>query len=92
VSRIRYEERHNPFVVPRGGLARSLFTNYRLRTAGRALPKRVRIVLRDNLFMRSGEKPDKEPEAREFLQRIYASEMRSLEGLLGRTLPWKLSM
>ncbi len=88
VANIRYWERHNPFAVPRGEVARLIF---RARTprelARRHLPQNLKNFLRD-LLLRRGEKPDLEPEALEFLRQIYAPERACLEETLGRKLPW----
>jgi len=72
------------------GRANSFISNEIIRKIGRTvIPRSQRSEVREkytNLFMRK--KPKFSEEKRHFLERIYYQDVRSLEKLLGRNLPW----
>ncbi len=57
--------------------------------ARRLLPERPKQFLREKILLRQVEKPEADPQAIEFLWRIYAPETTCLESVLGRQLPWE---
>lgn len=90
VDDIGYRRQYNPLVAPRSRLSRFLLGRRGLQRLGRRLmPGEWRWFLRDKVLSRRVEKPRLEPQAVEFLRRIYAPEIACLERLLGYKLPWK---
>jgi hypothetical protein len=73
----------------RGPLARFLFGNLAIARAAEALiPYRMRKSIRNALLVKPAAKPELKPATRERLVRYYLDDVRRLEGLLGRRLPW----
>lgn len=86
------QRRYNPHAVPRGGFSQSMLRASGLRSmARRLLPERSKQFLREKVLLRQVEKPDADPQAVEFLRRIYAPETACLESVLGRELPWEFA-
>ena len=48
-----------------------------------------RRVIRDKLLMKTQPKPEMDPKEREFLKKLYYDDVKNLQTLLGRKLPWK---
>jgi hypothetical protein len=81
---------YREYSVARGPLVRFLFGNRSISRATELLvPATLRKAVRDRLLVKRGAKPAMEPEAREFLREFYSDDVRSLERLLGRKLPWR---
>jgi hypothetical protein len=73
----------------RGPLTRFLFGNLAISRAAEALiPYRVRKSIRNALLVKPASKPGMNPATRERLVDYYRDDVRRLEGLLGRRLPW----
>lgn len=89
---VNYGRRHNPLSAPRGAVSRLLLREERIANLGkRLLPAgEWRWFLRDKVLSRRVEKPEIEARAAGFLRRIYEPEVRRLERLLGRKLPWEV--
>lgn len=83
------QRRYNPHAIPRRMFSRSVLQASGIRSmARRLLPERSKQLLRERVLLRQVEKPEADPQAIEFLRRIYAPEMACLESVLGRKLPW----
>jgi len=81
---------HNVFAAPRGPWARFAIQNATVRgLARRCVPAALRAWIRDIVVLRRGTKPPMSSEARVFLEEYYGPDMRRLESLLGRRLPWR---
>ncbi|MDQ3821894.1 MAG: sulfotransferase [Actinomycetota bacterium] len=88
VSRQIEPERHNAFAVPRSRLAADLLGSDRTRRVARALvPYRARWSFERTLIARR-RKPSMDAETDRILTEYFASEVRELQGVLGRPLPW----
>jgi hypothetical protein len=73
----------------RGPLARFLFGNLAISRAAEALiPYQMRKSIRNALLVKPAAKPEMNPATRDRLVRYYRDDVRRLEGLLGRRLPW----
>jgi hypothetical protein len=73
----------------RGAFVRYLFGNRVIsRTAEALVPYRVRKFVRNALLVKSVPKPEMDSETRQFLVEYYRDDVRRLEALLGRPLPW----
>lgn len=74
----------------RGPLVRYLFGNRSISRAAEAfVPYRLRKLVRNALLVKRVPKVPIDPAAREFLVDYYRDDVRRLERLLGRRLPWK---
>jgi hypothetical protein len=74
----------------RGPLVRYLFGNRRIsRFFEASVPYGVRKYVRNALLVKQAPKPRMDPKARECLVRYYRDDVRRLEALLGRRLPWR---
>jgi hypothetical protein len=81
---------YRQFSVVRNPLVRYVFGNRNISRAAEALiPRQARKLIRDMFLVKQVPKPQMDPESREFLQRYYADDVRRLEDLLGRPLPWR---
>jgi len=73
----------------RGPLARFLFGNLAIARAAEALiPYRLRKSIRNALLVKPAAKPEMNPATRERLVNYYRDDVRRLEEVLGRRLPW----
>lgn len=73
----------------RGPFVRFLFGNLAISRAAEALiPFRVRKSIRNALLVKPAAKPEMKPATRARLVEYYREDVRRLEGLLGRRLPW----
>lgn len=86
-------QQHNPRIsAPQSALLRFALTTPGLKTAWRSLPsEKFKEFLKGKLLAPLSEKPGIEPEAIEFLRRIYDPDIACLEKVLGRASPWKAS-
>jgi hypothetical protein len=74
----------------RGPLVRFLFGNRSIsRFVEASVPYRLRKFVRNALLVKQAPKPRMDPKAREALVRYYRDDVRRLEVLLGRRLPWR---
>jgi hypothetical protein len=74
----------------RGSFVRFLFGNRVVSRAAEALiPFRIRKFVRNSVLVKPVGKPQMDAGTREFLVRYYRDDVRRLEGLLGRPLPWR---
>ncbi|MGH7947577.1 MAG: sulfotransferase family protein [Opitutaceae bacterium] len=74
----------------RGPVVRYLFGNRTISRASEVLiPYRLRKRIRNAILVKHVPKPPMEPEAREFLIGYYWEDVRRLERMLGRRLPWR---
>ena len=84
-------EMHNPFLAPRGRLARLGlsfgFPDNRLRYSIRKLlPRSVRWFIHDRLLLKKADKPPIDERAKRLLVDIFAPDLKKLEHLLSRDL------
>jgi hypothetical protein len=94
VSSVR--EQYNPYSLPRSPLSRLVFAFFRWLRARNIKFYKILALLPDSLvesapekiLFKRAQKPKMEPEAVKFLQEIYRDDVRKLESLLGRSLPW----
>jgi hypothetical protein len=79
----KYSEARGPFV-------RYLFGNRTIsRATERLIPFQLRKRIRNAVLVKHVPKPPMEPEAREFLIGYYWEDVRRLEKILGKRLPWR---
>ncbi len=94
---IKYEfqnlkfEVHNKSGINRGGfLARNIRRNRKIISLSqKILSPSTRRILRDTIFIKSQPKPKMDQKDREFLIKFYNDDVKNLQTLLGRKLPWK---
>jgi hypothetical protein len=81
-------EAHNPFALPRNRLAAHLVGSKRARTiARRLLPQALREPV-ESALLKTGSKPELDPDTDRMLTRFFAPDVFELAALLGRPLPW----
>ncbi|CAN5889279.1 sulfotransferase [soil metagenome] len=81
---------YNVYAAPRGPLAKLTISNTTVRgLARRCVPAALRAWIRDTVLLKRGTIPPMSSEARVFLEEYYRADMRRLEALLGRRLPWR---
>lgn len=82
-------EIHNAYGRPRGALRRMIYQNMTLKTAGRRLfSDRLRRKAREDIFLGKDAKPLLPRETTTFLEDFYRDDVRKVEEILGRSLPW----
>lgn len=80
---------YNPYGRPRGRLERLIIRNRRVRKMSRKIiPQDIRWSLRQNLLLKRDKKPDLTSRDRRILEDFYRGDIKKLEGLLMRRLPW----
>jgi len=91
LDRMESERRYNVYAEPRTRLSHLMLSSVALRTVShKLLPKRIRTILHDRVFLRKVPKGQIDPRASEFLSKIYQPDVVCLETLLGVQLPWKI--
>jgi len=93
---IKYEfqnfkpEVYNKHGVVRGAVAQNILTSIKIGSlAKKILSPSNRRVLRDKLLVKTQPKPEMAPNEREFLRKFYYDDVKNLQTLLGRKLPWE---
>jgi hypothetical protein len=83
---------HNAFGVSRGNLAKRLAANRGIRLAARLLlPSGIRGALGEKLLYKKVPKPPLPHAVATALADLYREDVKALEKILGRSLPWSLS-
>jgi len=81
---------YNAYAARRWPLAKFWISNTTVRgLARRCVPAALRAWIRDTVLLKRATKPSMPSEARVFLEEYYGTDMRRLESLLGRRLPWR---
>lgn len=82
---------YNAFAAPRGPLASRILRSNVARAIAKALiPTSLRRRAKQKLLLKKTSKPPMSQEARSFLEQLYRDDVRRLEKILGRALPWSL--
>jgi Sulfotransferase domain len=80
--------RHNRFALPRNRVAAGLLASAPARRAARRfVPHALRAPIEDAL-LRTGSKPPLDPDLDRSLTAFFRPDVRELEAVLGRALPW----
>jgi len=83
-------ETYNPYFVDRGVIAQRIRTSSTLeKIIKKTIPQTKRLAIRKKFFIKKGEKPKIFPKDKDELIKFYGDDVKKLEGLLGRKLPWK---
>jgi len=81
---------HNEFSVPRGKFSQMLINNKKLRSIVRNfIPAEKGNMIR-SVMTKNIKKPKMTSDEFEFAKNIYFNDVRNLESLLGRSLPWSI--
>jgi len=83
-------EIHNPLIEPRGKIAEKIMQSESIRKASKILPRSAGLALKD-IFGKKTKKPPMQEEAKKLLEEIYKDDVKKLENLLGRSLPWDIA-
>ena len=89
-EKIEFDEQpKGAYRVPKNKIAELLLENATFRkTATKLIPTITRQNIGDKYFVKQTKKPPMLQQERERLKKIYESEVKELEILLGRKLPW----
>jgi len=83
------EEVYNPFGVSRGEVATSILANPQVnKVANKIISTRTKKFLKEKFLVKKTSKPKMKEKDREFLIDFYREDVKKLQSLLGRTLPW----
>jgi len=81
---------HNPSQSPRGSVAQHLLTSKTSsKIAKKILSASIRKIIRERILVANKPKPEMDPQDRDTLVKYYEEDVKKLETLLGRKLPWK---
>jgi len=81
-------EIHNTFNLPRGHTRAVLLNSKYIKKISSFLPKSFRKSLKDN-FLLTEKNPEISKEDEQFLKNYYKDDVKKLEKILNRKLPWK---
>ena len=89
-EKIEFDEQpKGAYRIPKNKIAKLLLENATFRkTATKLIPTITRQNIGDKYFVKQTKKPPMLQQERERLKKIYESEVRELEILLGKKLPW----
>jgi len=87
------DEAYNRFQIPRGRITRSFLNSETIglpitKLALKILPHNIRLKFRKNILLKDVKKPKLPEEERLALENFYLNDVRELELLLKRKLPW----
>ena len=82
---------HNPYREPRGKLAEKIVRSDTIRNTGKKfLPRTAGLYLKV-IFGKTAKKPPMPEDAKKMLDDIYREDVRKLQELIGRQLPWDIA-
>ena len=81
---------HNEFTVPRGKIITLLLQNKIVRKIGEQIPASYYEPFVKNVLGKKISKPMISDEDKEFLEELYRDDVKKLEMILGRELPWNI--
>ena len=86
----KINEVFNPYSVPRNAFMKFIFNSPTIiKFARKILPPSIKRFISYNILVKEVEKPIMKEADREYLQKIYAKDVKELQLLLGSNLPWK---
>jgi len=81
---------YNPYFMDKGTIStkirRSRFIE---KVVKKTIPQSIRLVIRDNFFVKNGDRPTLNDEDRQMLNQFYHKDVVKLSKLIGRKLLWK---
>jgi hypothetical protein len=84
-------ETYDEFFIPNNAISHSIVASAKVQKLASFLPEsRLKMILRMSLLGSSLPKPEISEDAKIFLGDIFRDDVRNLESLLGRSLPWRL--
>ena len=82
------QDTYNPYAIPRGSISQMILGNTNIHKVSTSLfPNSTRDFLK-RFLVKKGKKPKIREEDREKLVKFFQDDVRELEKLLGRKLPW----
>lgn len=85
------DETYNRFFIPRNPFSHSVMASRTLKKIAELLPEsRLKTLSRKSLLSNSIPKPKISEETKEYLAAIFQDDVKKLESLLGRSLPWQI--
>jgi len=83
------DEVHNPYQGPRGSVAQHLLTSETAsKISKKILPSSTRRMIREKILISKKPKPNMEHQDRDRLIKYYLEDVKKLENLLDKKLPW----
>jgi hypothetical protein len=81
---------HNALVVPKGGITDKIIKSNLIKNLGKKIIPKSSSMLVKNILFTNSTKPQMELEDRKFLEKFYRDDIKKLETLLERNIPWKI--
>lgn len=83
------EQAKGAYRIPKNEISRKVIENPTIRNiATRLIPTVTRQKIGDKLLLKQTDKPLMSPNEKQRLKKIYEDEVREVEKLLGKNLPW----
>ncbi len=83
------EESHNPYVVPRGSLGKSLLSSSLIRKISQKTMSPSKQTSLRKLIVKKQSRPTIDANDKKALIKYYKDDVKKLENFLGQKLPWK---
>ena len=84
------EQKKGAYRVPKNKISNKLLQNTEFRSiATKIIPTVYRQKIGDKFLVKQTKKPSMLPQERKNLEKIYEIEVKNLQNLLNRKLPWK---
>jgi len=84
------DEIYNKYGVPRGTISQFLLKSFKVkRIAEKIIPTSSRRVIKEKFLLKNEQKPKMSEIDRDVLTKFYREDVKKLEKILGRKLPWK---
>ncbi len=87
ISHLEFNTAHNPIRFSKSTMLQNLFRNTKVKKAVNIFPTSSRRYLEDK-FLYSRNKPAMLTEDKEILVKFFSNDVKKLQKLLGRTIPW----
>ncbi len=84
------DKKHNPYSESRSTLSKYILSSRKIRKIIKVIPKKIRKNVRDNVLLKEGHKQQMADKDRAFLKELYLDDVKKLEHILRRKLPWQI--
>lgn len=84
-----FEKIYNPYTVTRGKIPQKILASKTIsRISDQLLPKSLKWKMKESILVKKEKKPDLKKEDSLILEKYYRNDVRKLQNLLKRKLPW----
>jgi len=85
-----FEKIYNPYSVPRGKISQKIVSSKKIsKISDQLIPKSLKWKLKEKIVLKKQKRPDITNEESIILENFYREDVKKLQNILKRNLPWK---